>query len=415
MKIRLLIPLLLGIALVLLTVPVRAQTPTPSPTTQPVPTGEVTGFIINRSPGGNIPESLSVMLHILDQNYNQLGMLHAQSQPDGSFLFEDAPLSPGMFYAGIADYQGATYYSQPVPYGGETSPNIELPIYESTDDLSQVRVDEMHVLFNFAQDGLEVSEIYLLSNLGDRTVTGTLTLDDGQPATVEFPLPAGADYVFFKPDSSDRFVKLADGFADKAPLVPGENSSQFMVSYLLPYNSQMSYSYTAPLVIGNIDFLLPAEEGMILNGPNLVGPEITTLQENSIYQVYSYKGLSASQTVSFDFLGKPNIETGNGTDRSITKPAVPTFNWAIGIGGGVFGLAMIAVGVWKWRRTRDDDIDGGSDNESDKSRLNEVVIKIAQLDEALERNEIDAGEHQQRRVSLRQQAKAILDEKEADF
>jgi hypothetical protein len=406
MKKRLLIPLLLSIVLTAFAVPVLAQSPTPSATSQSVPTGEVTGSFINRSPGGKIPESLSVMLHVLDQNYNQIGMLHAQSQLDGSFIFEDVPLSREMFYAGIVAYQGATYYSEPIPYDGVTSPNIELPIYETTNDLSQVQVDEMHVLFNFAQDGLEVSEIYLLSNLGDRTVTGTLTLDDGQPATVEFPLPAGADYVFFKPDSSDRFVKVSNGFADKAPLIPGENTSQIMVSYLAPYKDEMSYSYTAPIAIGNIDFLVPGDEGVIINGQNIQGPEVTTLQDNSIYAVYTYKGLSAGQTVSFDFLGKPNFETSSETDNSQVKPNIFKSKLAIEIGSGVIGMAMIAVGIWQWRRTRDDDPEGDTDNQSDISMLNEIVIKIAQLDEAHDSEKISDADYRLQREALKQEAKA---------
>jgi len=342
-------------------------------------------------------------------------MYHTLSQPEGSFRFEEVPLNPGEFVVGIVIYLGATYSSQPIAFDGESRPNIELSIYEATTDLSQVQVDEMHVLFNFAQDGLEVSEIYLLSNLGDRTITGTLTLTDSQPATLEFPLPVGADYVFFKPDSTDRFVKLSDSFVDKAPLVPGKNTSQFMVSYLAPYGDKMSYSYTAPIAIGNIDFLLPAEEGMMIYGQNLQGPEITTLQDNSVYQIYSYKGLQAGQNVSFDFLGKPTFDTSSETDNSQAKSNILTSKLAIELGSGLVGLAMIGVGVWQWRRTRDDDSEVERGNPSDNSRLDKIVAEIAELDEAKDRGEINAEEHQQRRASLRMQAKAILDEKDDEL
>jgi len=407
---RLLFPALLILVFMLLTVPVRAQTSIPTATSQLEGTGMVTGVIVNRTQGGTIPESLSVMLHVLDQNYNQLGMLHAQSQPDGSFLFEDVPLSPELLYVGFVTYQGASYNSQPVSFDGKTTPNIELPVYGTTNDLSNVQVDEMHVLFNFAEDGLEVNEIYLISNLGNSTVTGTLTLDDGQPATIEFPLPAGADYVFFKPDTSDRFVELDSSFTDKAPLVPGERSSQIMVSYLLPYFDEMSYSYTAPLTVRNIDFLIPAEEGMILQGPNLLGPEITTLQDQSIYQVYTYKGLSAGETVSFDLLGKPNFEVISGADNSLAKPAVSTSKLAIEIGSGVFGLVMIAFGIWQWRRSRSDDSEADTADDTDEvNPYEEVIVKIAHLDDARDWGEIDELEYAHQRAALRKQAKILLE------
>jgi hypothetical protein len=48
----------------------------------------------------------------------------------------------------------------------------------------------MHLLFDFAEDGMETSEIYVLSNAGERTVKDAVTLEDGQTATLAFPSPA---------------------------------------------------------------------------------------------------------------------------------------------------------------------------------------------------------------------------------
>ncbi len=407
MKKQLIIAVLLGFAMIVLSMPARAQSPTPTETAEKVPTGEVTGALVNRSKGGAIPENLPIMLHIYDQNYSQLGMLHAQSQPDGSFCFDGVPLNQDLFYVGFVTYRGVSYNSQPVLYDGNTIPGIELPIYETTDDLSQVQVDEMHVLFNFAEDGLEVNEIYLISNLGDRTVTGTITLDDGQPATIELPLPDGADYVFFKPEESERFVKLEDGFVDKAPLVPGERTSRMMVSYLIPYTEEMSYTYFAPLTISNIDFLLPADEQVILSGENLDGPEITTLNNDSIYQAYTHQGLYAGETLSIDMLGQPSVMTSGGSNVSPVKGNGLDLSGAIGIGSGILGLGVIAFGVWRWRKTRDDDTEASQEDDDESASLDEVVAEIAQLDEARGRNEIDEAEYAVLRAALKEKAKEL--------
>lgn len=407
MKKNLFIPLLVGIALTALTLRVSAQTPGALETSPSETTGEVTGVLVNRSPDGTIPQSLSVMLHILDQNYNQVGMLHTLSQPDGSFRFEDVPLDQNELYAGIVSYQGATYYSEPVPYDGENAPNLDLPVYETTTDLAKVQIDEMHVLFNFAQDGLEVSEIYLISNLDDYTITRTLTLTDGQPATIEFPLPEKADYVFFKPDASDRFVRLDNGFADKAPLVPGERSSNMMVSYLLPYAETMSYSYTAPVPVVNIDYLLPAEQGVSLNGPGLTGPQTTTLQDKSVYQVYSYKALTKGQTVQLNFSGKPNIQPSS-TNPSAKNPIVSDKNSAIEIASGALGLAMMGIGIWQWRKSKHEEADEVSEEVSDELTLNQLATKIAQLDDTHEKGMVDEENYQAQRADLLKQAKSVI-------
>ena len=48
--------------------------------------------------------------------------------------------------------------------------DLDVPVYETTKDLSNIHVDQMHVLFDVSPDGLETKELYILSNLGDRTV-----------------------------------------------------------------------------------------------------------------------------------------------------------------------------------------------------------------------------------------------------
>jgi len=235
--------LLIALAMsVLAAHPVSAQTDTP-PTG---PTGEVTGKIINQNTGKMVSEPLDVMLHVLDQNYADVGMLHAQSLADGTFLFEDAPFDANLQYAVMATFEGVTYFSDVVPVDTTSMEvNVDVAVYESTSDLTNVQVDQMHVLFNFAEDGIETKEIYILSNAGEWTVKDVYQLDADKTATLEFPLPSDADFVFFKPDDQDRFVKLDGRFADTYPLLPGTNSAQIMINYLVPFTDGRSYNYTA--------------------------------------------------------------------------------------------------------------------------------------------------------------------------
>src|SRR3972149_10883594 len=91
----------------LITRPVLAQTETP----HTGPAGKVMGTIINQNTGTAVAEELDVMLHILDQDYAEAGMLHGQSQADGAFLFTDVPFDANSQYAVMAIYEGVTYIS----------------------------------------------------------------------------------------------------------------------------------------------------------------------------------------------------------------------------------------------------------------------------------------------------------------
>ncbi len=388
-------------------IPAQAQEQASS-TPQAAQGGVVTGTIINRSEGGaEIPQSIDVMLHIVDESYVEQGMLHEKSLPDGSFKFVNVPLDTGLLYAAMGVYEGVSYYSDAFPIEGETLLNIDLPIYETTNELTLAEVEQSHVLFNFAQDGLEVKQIFVFSNLGDRTITGTLTLDDNRPATIKFSLPTGANYIFFEPNDPERFVKLSDGFADTAPLVPGERSSQLMVSYLLPSSEQLAYSFTAPVDIKSINFLLPKSAGVTLNGENLGTPQTTPMEDGSEYLIYTLEDLPTGQTVNLTFSGQPKLD-GPVKDQAAQSNDLSS---SLAIGGGTLGIILVGVGIWWWRKTQlADSEDEELDGEELDLGLDPVILKIAQLDEAYEHGKINEEDYRLQRQELKEKAKALLAE-----
>ena len=362
------------------------------------PTGEVRGTIINRNSSKVVSESLEVMLHILDQDFAERDMKHAQSQPDGTFVFANVPFDANLQYAVMAIYDGATYFSDTTP-GDMISlqATIDVPVYESTSDLANIRVDQMHVLFDVAEDGLEIKEIYAFSNTGERTVKDAYKLEGDQFATLEFPLPEDADYIFFKPEDKDRFVKLSRGFADTYPILPGAGASQIMVNYLVPYSGERTYTYTAPLNIAMINFLVPDQADISLKGSGLMEPESITLQNGGSYLVYSYSDLKAGQTVSVSIAGKA------AGARSNEKSSNP-----FAIGAAFFGFALIGAGIWWWRRSDESDNET-NDQPGAEMDFDQTINEIAYLDQAHEKGDIDEQGYRESREVLQKKAKALLE------
>ncbi len=376
----------------------NAQEPTP-----PAATGEATGTIVNQNQGTSVAESLEVMLHIWDEQYVELGMLHAQSQPDGPFRFTEVALGPGQLYAVMVTYEDVLYYSNTVPaVDGSNLLELDVPVYETTTDLSAVQIDQMHILFNFATDGLETTEIYLLSNMGQRTVKDAVTLEDGQSATMRYPLPADADLIFFQPNEQNRFIKFPGGFADTSPVLPGERTEQYTVKYLVPLSQVQTYSYTPPLNIKTMNFLLPQDAGVSLKGEGLAGPQPFILDSGASYMVYSYSDIPAGQTIKVTFTGKPVPGS---------QPQSSNQTYPLALGGGMLGLVMAGVGLWWWLRPEDvADEDDEMDVHTGESTLDALIAQIARLDEVFERGELDEGKYHRERRRLREQAKSMLDQ-----
>jgi hypothetical protein len=191
----------------LVTQPVQAQAQPPLAG----PLGAVRGTVINRNTGQLVKESLEVMLHILDQDLIDKGMEHAQSQPNGTFVFPDIPFEENTQFAVMTTYDGVTYSSETVAADLTTlEVSTEMPVYETTTDLATIQIAQMHILFETSPDGLETKELYIISNTGERTVKDVFDLGEGKFAALKFPLPEDADYIFFKPNDQDALSSLME-------------------------------------------------------------------------------------------------------------------------------------------------------------------------------------------------------------
>lgn len=387
--------------------PARAQAITPpAPTTATAtPAGEVSGTIIDENVGAAVTGVQEVMLHIWDANNTAINMLHANSAADGSFLFTGVDLQPQYVYGVMAVFQGVTYLSEVIPpKEGSQQLQLDVPVYETTQDLSAVQIDQMHVLFNFAPDGLELTEVYAVSNSGQRTVKDAVELADGKAATLRYALPADADYVFFQPDEGDRFVKFEGGFADTSALLPAEQSNRFAVQYMVPYTQQRDYDYTAPVNIKAMNFLVPENSGVQLKGNGITGPETMTSGAGKTYELYSAAGLSAGQSLHVSITGKPTVGGAPASARTMNLP--------IALGGGLLGFAMIGAAVWFLRKPQDsakEELDG-TDAYAGEDMLDEIINRIAALDQAHEEGRVPDDEYGRTRTRLREEAKGLLDE-----
>lgn len=369
----------------------QAETPPPGPV------GEIRGTVLNRNSGEVATESLEVMLHVLDLDFVEKGMTHGQSQPDGTFVFPNVPFDASLQFAVMTTYDGVTYFSDTVPADMTSlQMKIDVPVYETTTDLENVQVDQMHVLFEFSPDGLETKELYIISNTGEQTVKDAYDLGNDKFAALKFPLPEDADYLFFKPEDQDRFVKLTGAFADTYPVLPGNQSSQVATSYLVPYSGERVYAYTAPVDIAQINFILPDQAGISLTGSGLTGPKSTTLQDSTPYQVYSYSDLKAGQTLSLTIAGATNSPQKNTSTSNV-----------IAIGVAFLGFTIIGGGVWWWRRPESTEVEE-DEITANEPTLDDLIARIARLDKTYEQDGLSPEEYQHQRQMLMQKAKQLL-------
>ncbi len=377
-------------------------------------TGAVTGQITNGTDGGKIPNGLALMLHAWDEN-GETVMLDGVADSAGAFRFDDVPMKDGWVFAAMLVYNDVTFFSEPGEVQlGMTEVTLPVTIYEISSDATPVHISQLHTLLDFSAGEVIVNEIYILSNPTDRAIVGGLTLADGKTATLQFALPAGANKVNFeRDDSGARFIVTPDGFADSGAVLPGEETTQVMLTYTLPYSSGMTISHAVNYPVAAANVMMRADSGVALTGNGLAEAARRELAPDAAFDVYAVNPLASGESLAVTLTGEPVYrvsEEMSGTmgQRQTLVPNTLVSRWGIPAAGGLLGLAMIGFGVWWWRSS---DKEEGVEQENWPSTAQSVLNAIAALDEAYELGEVSDEDYQARRAELRAQARAILQAK----
>ena len=121
------------------------------------------------------------------------------------------------------------------------------------------------------------------------------------------------------------------------------------------------------------------------------------MQDGTSFSIYTSPGLGPAESLHVSLSGKLN-------KRSATIPGSQDFSQGIAVGGSLLGLALLGVGVWWWRRSKEE--------ENAELSHDEILAELEQLDAAYARGEILEEEYQETRAELR--AEVVQAEREKD-
>jgi mono/diheme cytochrome c family protein len=348
--------------------------------------GRITGQLINGTAGAGAPTDLEVTLHGLDGNVEAL----TESQrvgPAGSFAFDGLEPTAGRSYVVTADYQGVLYATDigELPAG---SNDLELPltVYETTTETKDVQVGRLHLLFNFpTKDVVQVVELWLLSNLGDRTVYG------GDTGLIEVDLPPGATGLSLDGGTiGDRFELTPTGFRDRRELIPGENTGELVFSYNLPYDGSLDIVRRPAYPVAATVAMVPG------GGPEVIGQGFTDtgLRQISGASLHSYERGPAQAGDEIALTLRGRAAAAGSAPTSGVQPIV--------FGAAALVLALIGAGlIWfrPRRRAAPAAVQPATTVEPvpDEDR---ILWAIASLDNEFAAGKIDLASYQARRAEL---------------
>lgn len=387
------------------TASVSTQSAPITPTVEITPTATFTGSVavqlINGS-GGTAPSDVPVTLYGFDDMQNTYSET-LTSGMNGVYNFSNVSMPEGRVFLAGTNYASGTYGSDIVTVN-PTTPNLNLQItvYDTTTDLSALTAERVHILFDFTQPKIaQVFEVFIISNPSKQAIISAN--QDG--SVVTFPLPAGYSNLQFQDgELGGRYLAIDKGFADTSTITPGVGAYTVVFGFQMPYDRQLNFSQPMALPTSAVVVLIPD------NGVKVVSDRLQdsgTLDYNGVtYHKYDGSSLAAGSSLAFSLSGNPS--GASGTSGSTLFNAGTMQSLAIGL--GTFGVAIVAVGIWLYRRNQlklatqrsiEDLATAGSQSDDEVDDENTLMDAIIALDDQYNAGNLPEEAYLERRAVLK--------------
>lgn len=370
----------------------------------------ITGQVTNGTSESKVPVGLKVNLLGFEGMQSAFD-LTASVDENGAYRFEDVPYGPDYVYIAQIDANGLVYNSDILQAGdiSNAQANLPLQIFETEKDPSALRVDRMHIFFDFTQPGLvQVVNLYVISNPTDRVVMA----ESKDKPIVEFSVPKEASNLQFQDGQigDGRYVQTENGFGDTQAIIPGIGQHQVLFAYDMAYDRKLDISLQAPLPVDAAIVMVPPA-GVKLSSDDLTSAGQRDVQGMSFQMYQSTGSIAKGDTLNVSLAGKARTETG--------AAAVDGSNQPLFIGVGIFGLVMIGAGLWlhsQRKGLQPAQVDAGESTEALIEEIGgsseSILDAILALDDLHASGKLPEGAYQERRAALKASlAKALEREK----
>ncbi|MBE7470472.1 MAG: hypothetical protein DPW09_29560 [Anaerolineae bacterium] len=365
--------------------------------------GVLKGQAINASTGqpfGNVEITLRII-----ENNTEVERLTTQADSAGNYTFEKLPTDHSILYVVEGRYKDITYFSdQPglfTPDSAETT--LDLKVYETTPSAEAVSVSQLHYLMTFTPEAVNVVQVFVLGNTGNKTYIGT----EGQ--TLSFTLPSNAKNVTFEDDpTGKRFIKTDSGYTDTEPVTPGENTSSIVAVYNLPYEDTLTIDVPLPADVVSANVLMQAQ-GAKLSSEQLEFVETGEFQGTS-FSIFSAADLKKEQplTLRLTDLDKLTFPTEASAPSAVAPGGTMDQNllrWIV-IGLGAAVIVFVAVG---YPHLRPQVAGQESSAEDADLRRQKLLLMLARLDEVFEAGELDRQIYHRARAKYKAELAQLME------
>jgi mono/diheme cytochrome c family protein len=364
--------------------------------------GTVSGSVENKT-GVDLPADLKVTLRGYDHGADpsagpqEVFAEEASVDEDGDFVFENVELPLNRIFLAELSVDGMDLQSG-FSIVKEGSTSLTLPpitLYEKTEDISALVVDETRIFFEYGSDSVQVFNVYSFRNPGEEMIVVRLS-EQGEIPFIKAPDGAsGVGYEYMQ--DSEPFQQIANGFA-----IPPSEGSYGMIAYAsVPRAKEFEFAQEFVLPSSAVTVFVP--EGITIQSDRSTDLGLQSIQDFN-FQIYELGSVAAGETLDLTVSGMPT------EPASASTPAAATSNQNLLIGAGALGVALILAGAWMYLRDRSRAEEIGSDEDADDDfeSSEDVMDAIIALDDLHRARKISDEAYQKRRTELKEILKGMI-------
>lgn len=370
--------------------------------------GVITGSATQGTPAGTPVAGLTATLEAY-AGFTPLTAFTTTINAAGVYTFTNLATDPGINYLVSVSAKGIRYSSAILNFTADSAPLAsQVMVYETTDDPSGLAISRLHWIVDTQPGAVMVGEVFSFGNQADRTYTGQPVAEVDAPVTVAMTVPPGAQEITFENGViGERFRQVGELVYDTTPVLPGADSRQIIMRYLLPHEGkELEFSQTFQYPVGQMTLLIAELPQLEVEIPGFSLASRETFQ-NQTYQLWSPDG-DPPQNITVRMTGL--LAEGDVDPRTLPgstgavdgAPAAATVvtllePWTIWV---LSALVIVGAGAGIfWTRRR---LGGGASGpvtwQQERAAL---VAQIATLDDRHALHEIDDATWQRERAQLK--------------
>lgn len=365
--------------------------------------GSITGTVHNGTTGAPAPEGTEVTLHAYNSSYTAAETMTTALDANGRFQFTLTDKPADWVYLVSTDYQDLSFSSNIAALAGEEPLDLSLTIYETTSDPASVQINQLTLSLAMVGQQVQVSELYTFTNDGTAVFRGS-----GQAGGVEIILPPVAETPRFErgmgPNSgyfpANEVVPQDGRWYDTVPLRPGPNSLTLRVTYQLPVAQSLDLSRTLPYPTNAVIVSVP-DDGLQLRAEGWQQLATQSLGQIGTLLTYALSDLDKGSELVLNF-----------SATAVTAPPITN------AGEWIFSVAILLVALYmglRLLRRQTSPISTPQSkkqtavpsNEGQREERRQLLLALADLDNAFKSGQLTETEYHQRRKSIKDHLRSI--------